>query len=115
MNINHKKAAWTVVAAALVAAFATGAQAEDILQVHVKYADLNVNNPVGAAVLYRRIHAAAEKVCAVPGGREWDRTAQAKACVAKATANAVAAVNAPALTGLHEVHGGGATQLATIR
>jgi UrcA family protein len=115
MKAKHKNAIGTVIAAALLAAFATGVQAEDVAQVHVKYADLNVNNPAGAAVLYQRIRAAAEKVCAMPGSRELDRAAQAKACMTKATADAVAAVNAPALTGLYEAKAAGNTRLASIR
>ena len=115
MNTTRKNATWTVVATALVAAFAAGAHAEDVAQVHVKYADLNVNRPAGAAVLLQRIQAAAKKVCTMPGSRELDRAAQAKACTTQATVNAVAAVNAPALTGLYQAKFGGGTKLASIR
>ncbi len=114
MNTHHKNATWTVVAAALIATFAAGAQAQDVVQIHVKFADLDVNHPAGAAVLYQRIRVAAGKVCAMPDSRELDRAAQAKACMAKATADAVAAVNAPALTGLYQAKVGD-THLASIR
>ena len=114
MNTTQKTAA-RILVAALVAAFAAGAQAQGVAQIHVKYADLNVDKPAGAAVLYQRIRAAAEKVCAMPGSRELDRAVKAKACITNATANAVAAVNVPALTGLYETKVGGNTQLAAIR
>ncbi len=115
MNTSHKNATRTVIVTALFAAFAAGAHAGDVAQMRVKYADLNVSHPAGAAVLLQRIHAAAEKVCAMPGSRELDGTAQAKACMTKAMADAVAAVNAPALTGLYQAKIGGSTKLASIR
>ncbi len=71
--------------------------------------------PAGAAVLYQRIRVAAGKVCAMPGSRELDVSAKVKACTAKATGDAVAAVNVPALTGLQQSKLGGNTQLASIR
>jgi UrcA family protein len=115
MNTTHHTAAWTLVAATLCAVFTAGAQAAEVAQIHVKYADLNVNNPAGAAVLLQRIHAAAVKVCRVPASRELDVASKATACITKATADAVAAVNAPALTGLYQAKVGGNTQLATVR
>jgi len=85
-------------AVTLVVAFAGGAYAQEAPQVHVKYADLNVNTTVDANVLYRRIRAAAEQVCAVPNRRELARWAQAESCTTRAVAEAVAKVDAPSLT-----------------
>ena len=113
MNTPRKTAVWTLLPVALFAALSAGAQ--DVARVHVNYADLNVNNPAGAAVLYQRIRSAAQKVCSMPGSRELDRASQAKACITKAAADAVAAVNAPALSGLYQAKVGGNTQLASIR
>ncbi len=106
-----------VAAVALFAALAAGAQAADAPQVHVKYADLDVGTTAGATILYQRIRAAADQVCGVPGTWELARVRQVKACVARAVADAVAAVNAPALSGVYEVNRGVApgTRLAAIR
>ena len=38
-------------------------RAADVPQVHVKYADLNLNTPAGAATLLQRIRYAADRVC----------------------------------------------------
>ena len=104
-------------AVALLAALAAGAQAADAPQVHVTYADLNVGTTAGAMRLYRRIRAAADQVCGVPGTWELARVGQIKACAARAVADAVAAVNAPALTAVYKADRGVApgTRLAAIR
>jgi len=61
----------------------------------VKFADLNISNPSGAHVLYRRIRAAAQVVCSY----YFFATDTDKArCVRNATADAVTKINQPALT-----------------
>jgi UrcA family protein len=102
--------------AALIAALCAGAQAADVPQVDVKYADLNVYTTVGAAALYRRIRAAAEQVC-TPLASDFAHVAQAKACQTRAIAEAVATINNPNLTKIHEDKTGGTrdTQLAASR
>jgi UrcA family protein len=64
--------------------------------VTVRYHDLNLNSPEGAAALYRRIQTAADDVCKQAEGpqvvnrifwNEWND------CVAQAVANAVKAVH----------------------
>jgi UrcA family protein len=74
-------------------------------QITVRFGDLNVDQTAGAAVLYRRIHNAAESVCGepqLPGSRivsySWRR------CVAQAVDRAVAAVDRPALTAYYRAH-----------
>ena len=54
------------------------------------------------------------EVCGADGERELARQVRANACVDRAIAQAVAAVNAPALTGLYQNKIGGRTQLASI-
>jgi UrcA family protein len=69
----------------------------------VKFGDLNLWNPDGAAALYRRIYAAAYEVCGsfhtriadLPDPSEHD------ACMHDAVRNAVAAVNQPALSAIY--------------
>jgi UrcA family protein len=115
MNTNNPIRIAT--AALLFAALAAGAQAADVPQVHVKYADLNLNTAAGANVLYRRIRGAADQVCGVSSTRELARLEQAKTCAAHAVADAVAAVNVPALTSIYQVNMGrtAVTRLAVNR
>ncbi len=93
----------TVLAAGtLMLAVSTAAHAAQIPQVHVKYADLNVSSPAGAAVLYQRIRVAANQVCGTPDQRDLSRLQQAKTCTDKAIANAVTAVGNDVLTDLYQ-------------
>jgi UrcA family protein len=116
MNITTNHTARVLIAAATVcAALVTGARADGVAQMHVKYADLDVAGGAGAAVLYQRIKVAATEVCGLDGERDLGRKAHAKVCVDRAIAQAVATVNAPALTGLYQTKLGGNTQLASIR
>ena len=68
----------------------------DVRQLTVKYGDLNVTNPDGARQLYKRISAAAWKVCAPPDS-SMAYMSETERCVHKAIADAVTAVNQPAL------------------
>jgi len=115
--MNTKNPLRIAAAALLFTALTAGAQAADVPQVHVKYADLNVASSAGAAVLYQRIRSAADQVCGVPGNRDLARIEPAKACAAQAIAAAVAAVNSPALTSMYQVKMGGTavTRLAVNR
>jgi UrcA family protein len=87
---------------AVCAALSTVARADAARQLHVSYADLNVNSGAGAAVLFQRISHAADRVCEVQGTRDLGQLAAVKACTHHAIAAAVEAVKLPALT---EVYG----------
>jgi UrcA family protein len=64
------------------------------VSVTVKYADLNISKPPGAAVLYARINAAAKSVCSF----YWFKSdADQVHCVHDAIANAVIEINQLAL------------------
>ena len=85
------------------AGFATVAAAggfNDARSVTVKYGDLNLSNPQGAAALYNRIVQAAHKACGFDsddlGGQRADRI-----CVDKAIADAVSSVGSPELVELY--------------
>ena len=69
----------------------------------VKYADLDVSGQAGATTLHKRLTAAARQVCSGLDGMRLDEKHRYRACIAEATANAVAAVNQPALTEVHLV------------
>ena len=68
----------------------------DVRQLTVKYGDLNVSNADGARQLYKRIAAAAWKVCAPPDS-SLGYMSETQRCIHKAIADAVTAVNQPAL------------------
>jgi len=53
----------------------------------VKYADLNVSSHAGAAALYARINAAANRVCRTLDGRDLAYKTQLNRCVHKAIAD----------------------------
>jgi UrcA family protein len=68
----------------------------------VIFQDLNLAHAAGVAALYKRIHAAAQRVCAVSGPIElvfYNSRASAK-CTKDAEARAIEKINLPALTTL---------------
>ena len=76
----------------------------------VRYDDVNPTTVAGATTLYRRIQGAARLVCGEPGRslleqRAWNQ------CVHSAVAEAVATVNNPTLTAVHEGRGGQMTAM----
>jgi UrcA family protein len=94
----------TVIATALFGTVASSfvalpavADGSDPPQTTVKYADLNIASPEGAAVLYARIRRAAEKACSQVDGNV-DIYGERQVCVNKAILEAVTKLNAPALS-----------------
>lgn len=85
-------------------AFADSAQPKTLDRdaVHVRYGDLNLANPEGTRVLYRRISAAARNVCG-PNFAQWYPSVRSgwKDCYKATVDHAVNQVNAPTLTTLH--------------
>jgi UrcA family protein len=76
---------------------------DDVPQAVVKFGDLNLSNPQGAATLYNRIAFAAHEVC-----RSFDTDlrylpsyAQLNACVHRAIADAVTKVRQPELIAVY--------------
>jgi UrcA family protein len=90
-------------AVAVWTALATVSRADDLRQVRVSYADLNVQTEAGAAVLFQRIRSAAERVCEVAGTRDLGQLTQVKACTDHAIAGAVEQINLPTLTKVYDV------------
>ncbi len=92
----------TAIFSALAASFATVCTAADSSETRsqtVKYGDLNIWNPEGAAALYRRIATAANNVCRSfdVDSRYIGSQSSLNACVHKAIADAVTKVNRPEL------------------
>ncbi len=105
MNTNSKTITFqrmsvTVAFSALVLSFAavcSAADSTDEPQATVKYADLNLSSPQGAASLYSRIRAAADTVCRAQDGHDLTSMTLFDRCVHKAIADAVTKVDRPAL------------------
>lgn len=91
----------TVIISALALALTQVACAGPALerpQVVVHFADLDLSRSQGAAVLYHRLRAAAETVCAPLDDRDLGRHIRFKECVQSALSTAVAEVDRAALT-----------------
>ncbi len=105
--MSSKVGIW-IYAAVLVVVAGTGqhdALAGDLGQITVRFGDLNLDQPAGAAALYRRIRFAAEHVCGDPlppgsaiPSQVW------RSCVAQAIERSVIAVDRPALTAYYRQH-----------
>ncbi len=76
-----------------LAVSAGAADAKDSLSITVKFGDLNVSTPEGAAALYARIRSAAKSVCSPPESTDYPFKSGFNACVHKAVADAVTKVN----------------------
>ena len=90
-------AAFVLSAAFTISVLPATAQAADgnTVTKKVSYADLNIQTPEGAKVLYKRIVSAAYAVC--PDYGDLNETFQ---CVNKAIAGAIKQVDSPALSAL---------------
>jgi UrcA family protein len=64
----------------------------------VQFADLNLNNTLGAAVLYQRIKGAAQNVCREPESRLLVFQERYRACVHASIAKALADVDRTSVT-----------------
>jgi UrcA family protein len=105
--------AWVaLLALASAAASANPNDSSDVRSEKVNYADLNMNTLAGASVLYSRIQDAARRVC----GNENDLSHLGirKSCRRTAIAAAVAKVNSPWLTAIHDSKTGG-PRLASLQ
>jgi UrcA family protein len=83
------------------AALPAAADGFEPLKETVKFGDLDISRPKGAAVLYSRIRAAAEKVCSPLDRGDLSAKMHFNACINKAVADAVTAVNEPALLAIY--------------
>jgi UrcA family protein len=103
-TIKRQRVTATVLFGALALSFAAMCPAGETTganQSTVKYADLNLSSPAGAAALYARINAAANRVCRPLDGRDLASKTQLNRCVHKAIADAVTQVDQPALYSIY--------------
>jgi UrcA family protein len=96
----------TAIFSALASSFAAVCAAADgttTVSESVKYGDLNVSNPQGAATLYQRIVKAANNVCGSHDvdSRNLESQASLNACVHKAITDAVTKVGQPQLFAIY--------------
>ena len=85
---------------------------EDTQGAKVTYEDLNINTLAGASILYHRIEHAARQVCGADG--EPAPHGQWRTCYRMAIAAAVAKVDSPWLTAIHDTKTRG-PKLALLR
>ena len=92
----------TAILGALASGFAgvSAADDSDVRSKTVKYGDLNLSNPQGAAALYGRIVQAAYAVCDTADIGLWSRAA-VHDCINKAVADAVTKVGEPRLIAVY--------------
>ena len=99
----------TLLATALLAVIGTvparaaaAAQHDQVPQVVVRYADLNVETQAGALALYNRIVRAADRVCPSVGIRDIARLQLARSCRDESVARAIAATGIPRLVAIRD-------------
>ena len=97
---RHAGAAFVGLLALGLGAVASADNSGDVRKITVKFADLNVSTPEGAAALYARIHSAARSVCA-PDDNWFPFRTSVSACIHKAITDAVMKVNQPALAAVY--------------
>jgi len=95
----------TALIGSLASSFATICVAADGLPSQtVKYGDLDIAKPAGAATLYGRIVSAARNVCRADDNKSWDSGSRDRACVHDAVASAVTKVNQTSLFVVYNEH-----------
>jgi UrcA family protein len=108
---------WGIVASAAIAwgggnAAQAGEPDNTVAHKVVSFRDLNLNSPEGAAALYRRINSAANEVCGNPNKFDLSQL-KLQMCVKDAVSRAIAQVNNPMLTSLHQAKTGKADKKIT--
>jgi UrcA family protein len=88
--------------ALLAGSFAMADTVVNVKSETVRYDDLRLISAVGAAVLYGRLHHAAERACAPLDGKTPQLASRYRTCVDEAISKAVAEVNEPVLTKYYE-------------
>jgi len=101
--MDHSKsvavAAGVLLACVFVLSSALAAEPDDeVRREDVKFQDLNLDNAAGVDALYKRIHAAAQRVCADSGQYDLGATSASVKCTKEAEARAIEKINLPALT-----------------
>ncbi len=109
MNMKHgmrrRALALTVALAAFGGSVAlANAPDPDRVSLSVRYSDLNLTREEGARTLYSRLQSAARRVCGVGQDRDLVWQALALSCAEKALGDAVAELDNPQVSALHDAH-----------
>ena len=94
------------VLSASLAAQPAAADSFEPLKETVKFGDLDISHPQGAAALYQRIRAAAQNVCSPLDGGGLSAKTRLEACAKRAVADAVKMVDEPALFAVYSAKTG---------
>lgn len=78
------------------------ADTDDVRQVKVSFAELDLSKPAGARVLYRRLQNAASRVCGARDSITYN-SRSTRECYDTALSNAVMDVNSPLLSQIHGI------------
>ena len=117
VRTNAIRLAWLMLASAPIAMVANAAQAGEPADAPphkvVSFKDLNLSTTEGAEVLYKRIKSAAIEVCGVSDSFDLARMYVPRICISEAVSRAVAQVNRPMLTSLHQAKTGKADKQVT--
>jgi UrcA family protein len=100
-RFNPIPVSFALVAVLVLGATRVLADPNGVHSIKVGYADLDLNTQAGAATLYDRIRGAARQVCGYEGQTFTDQ-ALWRSCFNGAISDAVATVNNPRLTALHQ-------------
>lgn len=84
-----------------IATAGTAVMGEETQGMIVRYEDLNLASPQGAAALYHRIVSAAHQVCELPDGGSLSSRSRERNCFHKALTDAVTKVGQPQLTAVY--------------
>jgi UrcA family protein len=107
---NQRKSIASIIATTLVvfaaASSALAAQPADRLTKRVTYGDLNLESPEGAKALYSRLRSAAQEVCSPFDSKELSHRGAWRACVDGALEAAVAKIDKPLVSALHNQSAG---------
>ncbi len=120
LNHAHRSPTWLAALAALSCAVAAGHafagyEFDQVRSEKVSFADLNLSTLEGATALYRRIEYAAHKVCYPDGSQVLGLNFEWKKCYQSAIADAIAKVNSPMLTAVHNSKTNGTKVASVVR
>lgn len=103
MNTRHLTLSIAAAAQLLVSvASAEPNTVDEAPRVVVRFAELDLSKAAGADALYQRIRSAARNVCSMHESRDPAQIARSYSCYRSAVDNAVAQVNHPRLSLLHD-------------
>ena len=89
--------------AAALGASTAALAGDNVAQVRVQFADLNLASDAGVEQLYTRLRKAAHQVCGFEDAREIQAYALATECAARALSDAVAKVHSDKLSARHQL------------